>query len=91
MHLRGGSGPVKALAKARKRAPEYYYRSRSRFLAQAHGRAGLWAANLAWHAGRAVAQLRRLTGRRPHPVAEHGASDLWIGALNPTTPHPAEG
>ena len=91
VHLRGGSGPVKALAKARKRAPEYYYRSRSRFLAQAHGRAGLWAANLAWHAGRAVGQLRRLTGRRPHPVAEHEAGDLWIGARNPTTPHRAEG
>lgn len=89
VHFRGGSGPVKALARARKRAPEYYYRSRSRFLAQAHGRGGLIAANLAWHAGRGLAQLRRLAGRGVNPVAEREAADLWIGASRPLEPfHP---
>lgn len=86
VHFRGGSGPVKALARAKKRAPEYYYRSRSRFLTQAHGRAGLIAANLAWHAGRGLAQLRRLLGK-PVPVAsEHEAGDLWTGAASPLDP-----
>lgn len=86
IHFRGGSGPVKALARANKRAPEYYYRSRSRFLTQAHGRAGLIAANLAWHGGRALAQLRRLAGKRPYPAAEQEAGDLWIGAARPLDP-----
>lgn len=86
VHFRGGSGPVKALSRARKRAPEYYYRARSRFLVQAHGRRGLIAANLAWHAGRAFAQLRRLGGRSVHPAAEREAVDLWIGARRPLAP-----
>lgn len=91
VHFRGGSGPVKALAKARKRAPEYYYRSRSRFMTQAHGRGGLIAANLAWHTGRALAQLRRLTGRSVNPIAEREPGDLWIGARRPLDPfHPGE-
>ena len=90
IHFRGGSGPVKELARANKRAPEYYYRSRSRFLTQAHGRAGLITANLAWHAGRALARLRRLAGKRVYPVAEREAGDLWIGARRPLEPfHPA--
>ena len=89
VHFRGGSGPVKALARARKRGPEYYYRSRSRFLTQAHGRGGLIAANLAWHAGRALAQTRRLLGKPVNPAVEREGRDLWIGANRPLDPfHP---
>lgn len=83
VHLRGGSAPVKALATAGRRLPSYYYASRARLLAQAHGRAGLWAANLAWHAGRAVAGARRLMGRPPPPALEAEARDIWTGALRP--------
>lgn len=86
VHFRGGSGPVKALAQAKKRGPEYYYRSRSRFLTQAHGHAGLIFANLGWHAGRALAQLRRIVGKPVHPSAECEARDLWIGARHPLKP-----
>lgn len=86
VHFRGGSGPVKELARARKRAPEYYYRSRSRFMTQAHGRAGLIAANLAWYSGRLLAQLRRLAGKPVHRAAEAEARDLWIGAADPLAP-----
>lgn len=86
VHFRGGSGPVKALAREKKRAPEYYYRSRSRFMAQAHGRTGLMAANFAWYAGRGIAQLRRVLGKPVHPATEKEASDLWIGALRPLDP-----
>lgn len=91
VHFRGGSGPVKALARARKRGPEYYYRSRSRFLAQAHGRGGLIAANLAWHAGRGLAQFRRLLGKPVHSAAESEARDLWIGARRPLDPFRPQG
>jgi N-acetylglucosaminyl-diphospho-decaprenol L-rhamnosyltransferase len=82
-HFRGGSGPVDALEAARRRLPAYYYRSRARFMIQAHGRAGLLAANLLWHLGRGVAQLRRLVGK-PVPVAiESEARDIWTGIFAP--------
>jgi N-acetylglucosaminyl-diphospho-decaprenol L-rhamnosyltransferase len=86
VHFRGGSGPVKALQKAKKRMPGYFYASRSRFLYQAHGRAGLLAANLLWHLGRGVAQARRLLGRAPPPAHEGEARDLWTNAFNPLGP-----
>ncbi|CUH20668.1 N-acetylglucosaminyl-diphospho-decaprenol L-rhamnosyltransferase [Jannaschia seosinensis] len=84
VHHRGGSGPVKALAQARKRLPPYYYASRSRFLAQAHGRGGLWGANLLWLTGRGFGQLRRLAGKEIYPMAEKELRDIWIGTADPT-------
>lgn len=83
IHYRGGSGPVKALQKAKKRLPRYYYCARSRFFCQQHGRAGLLAANLCWHLGRGIAHLRWLAGRRPVPMAEHEARDIWINFMSP--------
>ena len=91
IHFRGGSGPVKELAKAKKRAPEYYYRSRSRFMTQAYGRGGLIAANLCWHLGRGIAQFRRLFGKPVPKVAEQEPSDLWIGASRPLDPFRPKG
>lgn len=91
VHFRGGSGPVKSLAKARKRLPPYYYASRSRLLYQAHGRAGLIAANLLWYVGRGIAQLRRLV-RKPVPGSNaQEAHDIWINFMRPLTPHDAQG
>lgn len=83
VHLRGRSGPVKRLAGAGARLPGYYYASRSRFLYQAHGRAGLLAANLAWLAGRGLARLRPLTGRPVTPAVAREARDLWINFAAP--------
>lgn len=91
VHFRGGSGPVKALDRERKRLPAYYYASRTRFLYQARGRAGLWAANGAWIAGRGLAQLRRLFGRDVYPSAEAERRDIWINALRPLGPRRAPG
>ena len=91
VHYRGGSGPVKGLEKARKRLPPYFYSSRTRFLYQAHGRSGLLAANLAWHAGRAIARLRLLTGRSVPPAIESEARDIWINARAPLGPRRAPG
>lgn len=91
VHFRGGSGPVKALEKARKRLPRYYYASRARFFRQAHGRAGLIAANLLWAVGRAIAQARRLFGKPVPKAIEAEAWDIWINALHPLGPHYAPG
>lgn len=79
IHHRGGSGPVKSLRKAHRRLPVYYWRSRTRYFAQAYGWVGPLMANLSWHAGRGLAHLRWLTGRRPYPTVEHEAKDIWIG------------
>ena len=83
VHFRGGSGPVKSLARARRRLPAYYYASRSRFLYQAHGKAGLLAANLMVYAGWTVAMLTRLAGRKVRPVAERELADIWINFADP--------
>lgn len=91
VHYRGGSGPVKAQARARKRLPAYYYSSRTRFLYQAHGHLGLLAANLAWHLGRAVARLRHLTGRATRPAIAHEARDIWINFRTPMAQRRAPG
>lgn len=83
VHFRGGSGPVKALEKARKRLPAYFYASRSRFFYQAYGRAGLLAANLLWHLGRGLAQARRLAGKSVPAANAREARDLWLNAGDP--------
>lgn len=83
MHEEGGSGDVvNARAEAR-RMPRYYYASRARLLARAHGRAGLWGANLLWHLGRGVAQARRLVGRPVPPAADREWRDIWTNAARP--------
>jgi GT2 family glycosyltransferase len=83
VHFRGGSGPVKALARARKRLPRYYYSSRTRFLYQAYGYAGLWAANLLWLAGRGMAGLRQLFGRRSNNFRQAEVVDIWTNVWTP--------
>jgi GT2 family glycosyltransferase len=86
VHFRGGSGPVKAIQAARKRLPDYYWRSRTRFLRQAHGPAGPLLGNLAWALGRCVAQLRRLTGRGVPPAHDGEWRDIWTGLMQPLLP-----
>jgi N-acetylglucosaminyl-diphospho-decaprenol L-rhamnosyltransferase len=91
VHFRGGSGPVKSLARARQRLPAYYYSSRARFFYQAHGTAGLLAANGLWTLGRGLAALRRLAGRSGDNLRQREARDIWINALNPLGPRHAPG
>ena len=85
VHFRGGSGPVKSLATARKRLPAYYYASRSRFMRQIAGPVGPLLANLGWIGGRGVAHLRRLTGRDVPGRTQGEAGDIWINSLRPLT------
>jgi N-acetylglucosaminyl-diphospho-decaprenol L-rhamnosyltransferase len=89
VHFRGGSGPVKALSKARARLPAYYYASRSRFFYQAHGQAGLLWANVLWSLGRAIAHGKPLFGKPKYPAAQGEARDIWINAFNPLGPRRA--
>lgn len=91
VHFRGGSGPVKKLAAARKRLPAYYYASRTRFLYQAHGWTGLLAANAAWIAGRGLNKLRRLFGKGVYASAEAERRDIWINVFDPLGPRCAPG
>ncbi|MEO9822608.1 MAG: glycosyltransferase family 2 protein [Paracoccaceae bacterium] len=82
-HVGGGSGTLVSSQQTRARLPEYYWRSRSRFFYQAHGRLGLLAANVCWTAGWALARLRHLIRRRP-PTATIGEPiDIWTGFTAP--------
>lgn len=83
VHHRGGSGPVKRLAAARKRMPAYFYASRSRFFYQSYGWTGLISANLLWYIGRLIANLRVLAGKPAPPANEVEMRDIWINALTP--------
>ncbi len=90
VHFRGGSGPVKGMAEAKKRVPGYFYAARTRFLFQAHGWVGLWAANLLWIFGRILASGRWLLGK-PVPAANAGEwRDIWINAISPLGAHPGD-
>lgn len=79
VHLRGGSGPVKALSAQRKRRPRYYYAARARYFRNAYGPLGPLAANLCWSAGRAVAWLRETLGRKAPHTVERELLDVWRG------------
>lgn len=88
IHFRGGSGPVKALAREGRRMPGYYWRSRTRYLRQAVGPHGPLLGNLAWITGRAIAHLRVLTGK-PVPRSNKGEwRDIWTNILTPLSPAP---
>lgn len=88
VHFRGGSGPVKKMQAAMKRMPPYYWRSRTRFLRQAHGPLGPLLGNLAWAVGRLIAQSRRLLGRAAPPAHEQEWRDIWMGISAPLRPAP---
>ena len=83
VHFRGGSGPVKTMAKAKKRMPAYFWRSRTRFLRQACGPFGPLLGNLAWVLGRAAAQARRFVGKDVPPSNEAEWRDIWTNLLKP--------
>jgi len=89
VHFRGGSGPVKTLVKQRARLPRYFYSSRTRFFYQAHGMAGLIAANLMWYLGRAIKHLTRLTGKKVKPMTTAEGRDIWINTTRPLGPRHA--
>jgi len=79
VHLRGGTSPVKALGAERKRRPRYYYTARSRCFRKAYGPLGLFAANVLYSVGRAIAWGReRMSDKEWHAV-ERELLDVWRG------------
>ena len=83
IHFRGGSGPVKSLARQKKRLPAYYYASRTRLLYQMYGTGGLLLANLTWIFGRAIAVIRVLAGKKIPPSNAQEYRDIWINFFTP--------
>ncbi len=86
IHFRGGSGPVKTLNAERAELPRYYYSSRTRFFYQAHGRFGLFAANLLWYLGRTIKHSTRLLGRDPGQMPLAEGRNIWVNAGDPLGP-----
>ncbi|NEP76368.1 glycosyltransferase family 2 protein [Okeania sp. SIO2G5] len=87
VHLRGGSGSVKADMASRKRPRPYLYASRSRYFAKYYGPFGLLIANSMWLLGRSISFCRELLGKEASPhICEHMAQDIWMNWLNPLKP-----
>jgi N-acetylglucosaminyl-diphospho-decaprenol L-rhamnosyltransferase len=88
VHLRGGSSPLKAQAKLRKRLPRYFYESRTRYFFQAYGRVGLLSANLLWTSGWAISSVRSMLSRSYRSdTSEKQWRDIWINFLDPLKPY----
>ncbi|VXD21640.1 Glycosyl transferase, family 2 [Planktothrix serta PCC 8927] len=83
VHLRGGSGSVKADMAARRRPRPYLYASRSRYFAKFYGIVGLWLTNLLWLVGRSLSWVRELVGNKKPHTCEFQAQDIWINCLTP--------
>jgi len=79
-HIGGGST---GLLDARRPRPAYWFESRRRYLRKHHGAPYLWAANAAWVAGFALAQLRRRVKRLPNPNPPRLLRDFLLHNLLP--------
>jgi N-acetylglucosaminyl-diphospho-decaprenol L-rhamnosyltransferase len=71
------------LTAARKRRPQYFYRSRSRYFAKFYGRFGLWLTNGLWHLGRSLSLFREWFGSKQPHLCEHESRDIWSNGLKP--------
>ena len=88
VHLRGGSSPLKAQAKLRKRLPRYFYESRTRYFFQVYGGIGLLSANLLWTFGWLISSVRGvLSGSYRSDTSEKQWRDIWINFSNPEKPY----
>lgn len=83
VHLRGGSGPVKALEKKKAELPLYFYAARTRYFYQSHGRLGLLAANLAWYLGRGFKGAARLLGGSDEGMSAREWRNIWTNFSDP--------
>ena len=84
VHLRGGSSPVKSQAAKKKRLPQYFYESRTRYYYKHFGRFGLLMANLFWHLGAFVGRVRKLLSTSYQPnICEAQWRDIWTNFTRP--------
>ncbi len=81
VHFLGGSSGMSSKHDQKKRAPLYYYLSRSRYFIRYYGRTGLLAANLCWTLGMFLGGLRNTLMRRKsnHRTGEFLGN--WSGFL----------
>lgn len=91
VHLKGCSNPVPSATVQRKRRPRYYYAARSRYFAKFYGRTGLWMANLAWMAGRAISLSRELVRHKEPHTCSAEWRDNWTNWRRPLQPPPRIG
>lgn len=82
LHYKGGSSHVTDENELRRRAPRYYYESRSRYFTKFFGRRGLWMANGFWCLGRCVSFPRELLGSSMPQHREREGLDIWIRATS---------
>jgi GT2 family glycosyltransferase len=83
VHLRGGSSSVKSSIAQRKRPPEYFYASRTRYYKKFYGGIGILLANLFWHLGRLVSWPRELLRNKAPHLCDREARDIWIAFRDP--------
>lgn len=80
IHSRGGSGPVKASQAHRKRLPQYYYESRTRYFKQHYGGCfGLIFTNLLLYAGYCIALTTKVYKKRSVQRVAGEWRDIWTG------------
>lgn len=79
VHFLGGSSGFTSSRGRRKRAPEYYYISRSRYFKKHFGQWGLLVANVAWMLGVPLAMLKEVVMSRNAGLRERETLDNWIG------------
>jgi GT2 family glycosyltransferase len=77
VHLRGQSSGLKKLQHEQKRLPSYYYHSRKRYFTKFYGKAGFWAGNLCWLAGRSLSLIKEILFRKTHPLPAYQHIDIW--------------
>lgn len=88
VHLRGGSSPVKSQAKLRKRLPNYYYESRTRYFYHLYGRTGLLMANILWTIGWGISSFRSILSTSFQPnVSAKQWQDIWTNFSKPLKPY----
>jgi len=79
VHFLGGSSGFSRSKERKKRAPEYYYISRSRYFKKHYGQLGLLIANIAWTLGLPLAMFKEVVMRRNTGLRERQGLDNWIG------------
>lgn len=88
VHLRGGSSPVKSQTKLRKRLPQYFYESRTRYFYLLYGYSGLFLANILWSLGATISFIRSLLSNKyKSKIVAKQWQDNWMNFFNPTKPY----
>jgi N-acetylglucosaminyl-diphospho-decaprenol L-rhamnosyltransferase len=84
VHLVGqASGVTTSGQPIKKRRPQYWFDSRSRYFLRHHGRLGLLAANMAWLLGHFIYHTTRILRGRPNEDPPYLVRDFFTHMLKP--------